>query len=96
MYPSFADCGSRSNVLIANGIAEALGISRQISEPIPAQKPGVLLEDLTCEFIEHMFIAISHVRPDKWRHLTSQAQISRLAQYRHLKMLDDLVQNKRD
>jgi len=95
-YPNFADCGSRSSVFIANGIAEALGVPRQTSRPIPAQRAGALFENLTCEFIEHAFTAISHMRPGKWRFLTSQTQIVRFAQYRHLKALDDLVRDDRD
>lgn len=95
-YPNFADCGSRSSVLIANGIAEALGVPRQTSIQIPAQRAGALFEKLTCEFIEHTFTAISRMRPGKWKYLTSQTQISRFAQYRHLKVLDDLVRDNSD
>ena len=36
------------------------------------------------------------MRPGKWKYLTSQTQISRFAQYRHLKALDDLVRDDRD
>ncbi|KKZ13826.1 MAG: hypothetical protein TQ37_03220 [Candidatus Synechococcus spongiarum 15L] len=95
-YPNFADCGSRSSTLIANGIAEALGVPRQTARQIPAQRAGALFENLTCEFIEHTLTAISHMRPGKWKYLTSQTQISRFAQYRHLKALDDLVRDDRD
>ena len=35
-YPNFADCGSRSSVLIANGIAEASNVPHRISRQIPA------------------------------------------------------------
>ncbi|KKZ10678.1 MAG: hypothetical protein TH68_10435 [Candidatus Synechococcus spongiarum 142] len=96
VYPNFADCGSRSSVLIANGITEALAIPQQTSKPIPAQRTGALFENITCEFIEHVFTAISHIRPGKWKYLTSQTQISRFAQYRHLKVLDDLVRDDKD
>ncbi|MYG63559.1 MAG: restriction endonuclease [Synechococcus sp. SB0669_bin_7] len=95
-YPNFADCGSRSSILIANGIVGALRIPRQKSRSIPGQRAGALFEKLTCEFIEHTFTAISHMRPGKWKYLTSQTQISRFAQYRHLKILDDLVRDNRD
>ena len=95
VYPNFADCGGRSSALIANGIAEALGIPRQTSRPIPAQRAGALFENLTCEFIEHTVTAISHMRPGNWKYLTSQTQISRFAQYRHLKALDDLIRDDR-
>lgn len=95
-YPNFADCGSRSSVLIANGIVEALRIPRQKSRSIPGQRAGALFEKLTCKFIEHAFTAISHMRPGKWKYLTSQTQISGFAQYRHLKVLDDLVRDNRD
>ena len=75
-----------------SGTAEALGIPRQTSRPIPGQRAGgALLENLTREFIEHAFAAISHMRPGNWKYLTSQTQISRFAQYRHLKALDDLT-----
>ena len=96
VYPNFADGGSRSSVWIANGIAEALGIPRQTSALIPAQRVGALFENLTCGFIEHTFTAIRHMRPGKWKYLTSQTQISRFAQYHHLKALDDLVRDDRD
>lgn len=96
LYPNFADCGSRSSVLIASGIAEALGFPRQTSRRIPAQRAGSLFENLTCEFIKQTFTAISHIRPGKWKYLTSQTQISRFAQYRHLKALDNLVRDDRD
>ncbi len=46
-------------MLIANGIAEELGSPRQVL----AQSAGALLERLTCGFIEHVFAAISHMRP---------------------------------
>lgn len=95
-YPNFADCYSRSSVLIANGIVEALRIPRQTSRPIPGQRAGALFENLTCEFIEHAFTAISHMRPGQWKYLTSQTQISGFAQYRHLKALDDLVRDDRN
>ena len=49
-YPNFADCGSRSSVLIANGLAEALSFPRQSLRQIPAQRAGALFESLTCEF----------------------------------------------
>ena len=96
LYPNFADCGSRSSVLIASGIAEALGFPRQTSRRIPAQRAGSLFENLTCEFIKQKFTAINHIRPGKWKYLTSQTQISRFAQYRHLKALDNLVRDDRD
>ena len=96
LYPNFADCGSRSSVLIANGIAEALGVPRQASRQIPAQRVGSLFENLTCEFIQHTFTAIRHLRPGTWKYLTSQTQISRFAQYRHLKALDGLVREDKN
>ena len=94
-YPNFADRGSRSSILIANGIAEALGFSRQISKQISAQRAGALFETLTCEFIEHTFAAIRHMRPGKWKYLTSQTQISRFVQYCHLQAFDHLVRDDR-
>ena len=95
-YPNFADCSSRSSRLIANGIAEALGFSRQMSRQIPAQSAGARFESLTCEFIEHAFAAIDHMRPGQWKYLTSQTQISRFVQYCHLQVLDDLVRDNRN
>lgn len=79
-----------------SGIAEALGILRQTSRSIPGQRAGALLENLTREFIEHAFAAISHMRHGNWKYLTSQTQISRFAQYCHLKALYDLIQDDRD
>ena len=96
LYPNFADCGSRSSVLIANGMAEALGIPRQASSPIPAQRTGALFENLTCGFIEQAFTAINHMRPGNWKYLTSQTQIAGFAQYRHLKALDDRIRDDRN
>jgi len=95
-YPNFADCGSRSSLLIANGVAEELGFPRQTSGQIAAQRAGSLFENLTCEFIKHAFTAISHMRPGRWQYLTSQTQISRFAQYSHLQALENLVRDYRD
>ncbi len=95
-YPNFADCSSRSSVLIANGIAEELGFPRQMARQMPAQSAGALFERLTCGFIERVFAAISHMRPGQWKYLTSQTQISRFVQYCHLQVLDNLVRDNRN
>ena len=90
-YPNFADGSSQSSVLIANGIATALGFSIRKSPSITGQTAGTLFEKLTCEFIESAFTAIRHLRPGRWRYLTTQTQISKFVQYQHLETLDSLV-----
>lgn len=96
IYPNFADFGNRSSRRIASGIAEALGLPRITSRQIPAQRVGALFENITCEFIERSFEAIRHIRPGQWNYLTSQTQISRFVQYRHLQVLADLVRQDQD
>ena len=93
LYPNFADGSSRSSVLIAESIATALGFTRQVSGRVFGQTAGSLFEKFTCEFIKEAFTAISHLRPGRWRYLTTQTQISNFVQYSHLKMLDALVSN---
>ena len=93
LYPNFADGSSRSSVLIAESIATALGFTRQVSGRVSGQTAGSLFEKFTCEFIKEAFTAISHLRPGRWRYLTTQTQISNFVQYSHLKMLDALVSN---
>lgn len=90
-YPNFADGSSQSSVLIANGIATALGFSNRKFPVITGQTAGTLFEKITCEFIENAFTAISHLRPGQWQYLTAQTQISNFVQYQHLETLDSLV-----
>lgn len=90
-YPNFADGSSQSSVLIANGIATALGFSNRKAPIITGQTAGTLFEKLTCEFIENAFTAIRHLRPGQWQYLTTQTQISNFVQYQHLETLDSLV-----
>ena len=90
-YPNFADGSSQSSVLIANGIATALGFSNRKAPVITGQTAGTLFEKLTCEFIKNAFTAIRHLRPGQWQYLTTQTQISNFVQYQHLETLDSLV-----
>ena len=90
-YPNFADGSSQSSVLIANGIAKELGFPVKRIPSITGQTAGTLFEKLTCEFIENAFTAIRHLRPGRWRYLTTQTQISNFVQYQHLETLDSLV-----
>ena len=90
-YPNFADGSSQSSVLIANGIATALGFPVKRIPSITGQTAGTLFEKLTCEFIEDAFTAIRHLRPGRWQYLTAQTQISNFVQYQHLETLDSLV-----
>ena len=90
-YPNFADGSSQSSVLIANGIATALGFSIRKTPRITGQTAGKLFEKLTCKFIEDAFTAIRHLRPGRWQYLTAQTQISNFVQYQHLETLDSLV-----
>ena len=95
-YPNFADGSSRSSVLIANGVADALGYSSSDAAPLPAQRTGALFETLTLDFIEEAFSALSHIRPGRWRYLTTQTRISGFEQFRHLDLLGELVSDHRD
>jgi len=90
-YQNFADGSSQSSVLIANGIATALGFPVKRIPSITGQTAGTLFEKLTCEFIEDAFTAIRHLRPGRWQYLTAQTQISNFVQYQHLETLDSLV-----
>ena len=95
-YPNFADGSSKSSVLIANGIADALGYSDSAAKPLPVQRTGSLFETLTRNFIEETFSALAHLRAGRWRYLTTRTRISGFEQYRHLDLLGELVSDHRD
>ena len=92
-YPNFADGSSQSSVLIANGIATAIGFPVKKPSQITGQTAGTLFEKLTCGFIEDAFTAIGHLRPGRWQYLTARTQISSFVQYQHLETLGSLVSN---
>lgn len=91
-YPNFADGGSQSSVLIANGIAERLKFNPQPQAPkVTGQTAGSLFERITCEFVEASFESIRHLRPGEWAYMTAQTKIHNFAQYRHLDELQSMV-----
>ena len=95
-YPNFADGSSRSSVLIANGVSDALGYSDSDAASLPVQRTGSLFETLTCRFIEEAFNALAHLRPGRWQYLTTRTRISGFEQYRHLDLLGEIVGDHRD
>ena len=95
-YPNFADGSSRSSIYLANGIAETIGFPKHRAPRITGQEAGARFEKITCDFIRNAFTALEHLRPGRWRHLTSQTRISNFAQYQHLSELDQIISKDKD
>lgn len=81
-YPNFADGDSQSSRLLAWGIFERLGDTRNYDN-LPPQTVGSKFEQITKNFIEKVFAQLQHIRPGNWAYSTS-SRISEFTQYEHL------------
>lgn len=89
-YPNFADKGSSSSRSIALGIVERLNCPSSY-EYMAGQTAGRLFEAITKDFLEKAFDLLAHLRPGKW-YYSMQSPISDFDQYRHLGILEDIVE----
>ncbi len=91
-YPTFADGGSRNSIAIAWKLVEKLSAynsSASQNEIVKGQTAGGRFEEITRDYLQKTFDLLAHLRPGKWKYLTSIA-ISRFDQYQHLAVLDNL------
>lgn len=102
--PSNADVGDRkkaaagkynTSTLIAQKMAEKVGVPQVSGEKKRGTSAGIKFEDLIAEFIEDTFPSLQHLRPGKWTVMSlgnqSSTKASRFAQYEHLEYLSELV-----
>ena len=102
---SFADIGDSKKAKAAGGpvnvsgkvakiMCEIMGVP-VVSKKLDGQRAGKLFENITTEYIEETFPALSHLRPGRWvvRNLGNQnpTKTSDFAQYEHLALLKELA-----
>lgn len=82
--------GSSSSRAIALGILERLNCPSSY-EYMAGQTAGRLFETITKDFLEKAFDLLTHLRPGKWAY-SMQSPISGFDQYRHLGILEEIVE----
>lgn len=90
--PSNADKDSAFSIAVANSILSQLPPGVQtIPKRLPGQTAGALFEQVTRNYIERTFSALTHLRPGTWAFPASQKEIARYEQYAHLDEIEQLV-----
>ena len=96
--PSNADRGSKISVTLARGMLSSA--TSAITSLPNGQAVGAIFAEITKEFIESSFSALTHIRPGKWQYSTKPGKlgITAFEQYAHLatlqRILDDNSQNR--
>ena len=86
--PSNADRSSKISLALARGML-ASSTSATTSPPT-GQGVGAIFEEITKEFIERSFSALTHVRPGQWQYST-KLRIADFEQYAHLATLKRIL-----
>lgn len=102
--PSNADVGDskkaklgkyNTSTLIAQKMAEKIGVPQVEVGKKKGTSAGVKFEDLIAEFIDETFPKLQHLRPGSWNIMSlgnqSSVKASSFAQYEHLEYLMELV-----
>ncbi len=90
--PNFADGDSKASGEIAWHIVNAIGCNPS-GRNVNAQTAGKRFEEVTLRFLRRAFGLLQHIRPGPWKYST-HTSISEFAQYRHLAVLEEIVENR--
>ncbi len=90
--PNFADGSSDASVEIAWKIVNSLGC-QPAARYLHGQTAGKRFEEVTLRFVKSAFELLQHLRPGPWKYST-HASISEFAQYKHLAILEEIVENQ--
>lgn len=84
---SNADGDSEVSVVLAQGVAERMGVA--LCPEVPTgQTAGALFTEYTKGFLEKAFALLTHLRPGKWEWGVGTS-IAEFAQYQHLAKLEE-------
>ncbi len=92
---NFADGNNVLSARIAKGIAEQIGYPETVPERIFGQTAGSRFETETKIFLGAAFSLLEHIRPGKFS-FEVNSDISKFHQYKHLRVLTDMLKNQKE